>query len=243
MKYAFIIFTLAIAILGIFKSKKILYKVIIVTILIIAAIFQICIEIKACEEEKKSKYTGKLSHNDFNDSLKVIPLEFGQSGAILGIIYHPPEISLFDLIHGESAKIRKNTNIFKDNSLKIKLIENKINVSAKICDSDGELIVQIENNEWKTRVPPSIFDRNYSDNAFEVKDKYGDIVLQINFTKKHLQFQGIFYDRKGNGYFMIGLASVGAILGGLKNKEKPEYKIKPLFKYPSDLHFGELINN
>jgi hypothetical protein len=83
------------------------------------------------------------------------------------------------------------------------------------------------------------FDRNYNKSALEVKDKYGDIVLQILLLSDRIRLEGKFYNETGEGVALIGRKD-GVILNIKHNYSKFDYDLVPIFKYPSNLHFGEL---
>jgi hypothetical protein len=55
---------------------------------------------------------------------------------------------------------------------------SKVLVSANIRNEQGELIAELRDNEWKLN-KDLIFDRNYTDNAIEVREKNGNVVLQV----------------------------------------------------------------
>ncbi len=152
--------------------------------------------------------------------------------------------SLFDALPFPPMiqKIAKQNSVIIGNTL-----DGKLSVSARICGRDG-LIAEINDNEWKVN-PSKSWDRNYSSNAFEVQNADGEIVFQVKIEKDSnfgglgvAHFQGIFFDSDGNG---IGFTEVGKAKGAFfsflpANSGRPLPQIKPLFKYPSELHLGDL---
>ncbi len=139
--------------------------------------------------------------------------------------------------------------IAEENSIESKTVAGKLLVSAKIRGRDG-LLAEINDNEWKVTPAPKSWDRNYSTNALEVKDSEGSIVFQIKLVAgvaglpvtSIVSFQCILCDSDGNwvGFVGGGGKGRGAMTFGLANSTIPIPRIKPLFKYPSSLHLGEL---
>src|SRR5262249_43353624 len=70
----------------------------------------------------------------------------------------------------------------------VELVSGVPSVSTKMTDSHGNMIAEIYRNEWKVR--PGAWDRNYSDDALEVKDDRGVIVLQVKVLPDRIQIQG-----------------------------------------------------
>ena len=79
--------------------------------------------------------------------------------------------------------------ILKASQLTVESIDGKIKVSTRIDDADGNLIAEIIRNEWKV-FPGRSWDRNYSDDALEVKDARGLVVLQVRALADRIQIQG-----------------------------------------------------
>lgn len=120
----------------------------------------------------------------------------------------------------------------------------KLKVSTVILSSDGTLIAEIKNNEWKTAVPPKSWDRNYTDDSLEVKDDRGNIVLQVKLLENRVQMNGIFYNPDGTGVAVFsgeGKYDDWVGMHAIDVSHPPEFCLKPMFKYPSELHLGELL--
>ena len=87
------------------------------------------------------------------------------------------------------------------------------------------------------------FDRNYSQEALEVRDAGGDVVLQIRVKEDRVQFAGKFYDNNGRGVPFGKLTDgAGNMVGGIELTgpgRELRLRIEPLFRYPSDQHLGE----
>ncbi|MHC4702332.1 MAG: hypothetical protein ACYTFQ_17330, partial [Planctomycetota bacterium] len=117
-------------------------------------------------------------------------------------------------------------------------IENdRVYVSADIRDPTGSIIAQIKNNEWQVN-QNNIFDRNYTRNSVEVVDQEGQVVLQVVLVKDVIQVQARFYNSEGKVYTIYGDPQMGggAISFGA------EVRIRPMFRYPSQDHFGEKLH-
>ena len=136
---------------------------------------------------------------------------------------------------------------FYGTPLKVEVLDGEAKVSTQIKDETGKLIAEINKNEWATGQPPAIWDRNYSDDSFEVINPNGDVVLQIRALPDRIQIQGDWYGPDGHGKRMVKSndpANPGALFLSLyRGKEEagvPHVPIKRMFQYPSALHFGEL---
>jgi hypothetical protein len=97
------------------------------------------------------------------------------------------------------------------------------------------MIAEIINNEWKVN-PHNAWDRNYTKDALEVRDPSGDIVLQVRVIENRVQLQAILYTSDGN---ILGFVDGGFGKGLIVFDRK--HKIKPIFKYPSELHLGKFV--
>ncbi len=116
-------------------------------------------------------------------------------------------------------------------------------MSILINDKRGKLVGELIDSEWKIK-PNDLWDRNYSKNALEIKDDTGDIIFQVILIDNKVQLQGKFYNSTGNGWGIFGKkGGRGNITPLGPNSPFPDVKIEPIFKYPSDLHLGERIDN
>jgi len=128
---------------------------------------------------------------------------------------------------------------FHGNKLVVELIGGKAKVSSDIRDETGNLVAQLIRNEWQT-FPPA-YDRNYNDYALEVKNSKGRVVLQVKVLPDQIQIQGEWWDTSGHGWRMLEPPEGGMKIIAFDAQTVPdEPAIKPLFLYPSSLHFGEL---
>ncbi|WP_315716481.1 MULTISPECIES: hypothetical protein [unclassified Bradyrhizobium] len=134
----------------------------------------------------------------------------------------------------------------KASQFTVESVGGKIKVSTQIGDADGNVIAEIVRNEWKVS-PGRAWDRNYSDDALEVKDSRGLVVLQVRALPDRIQIQGAWWVDMGfNGWAQLFIFSDppperGAkLVFALKNGKGEPPSIPPIFEYPSDLHLGEM---
>jgi hypothetical protein len=81
--------------------------------------------------------------------------------------------------------------------LKLKVIDEKIYISAKIIDLDGKIVCEVVDNEWS--LWNKDYRRNHSDEAFEVVDPYGNVALSIELIdKKNVEVRGLFIEDENN---------------------------------------------
>jgi len=135
-------------------------------------------------------------------------------------------------------------DIWENNQFSVIEVDGHIFVSTLITNSDGTVVAEMLNNEWKVAPSPDSWDRNYDTEALEVKDADGHIVLQICALPNLIKIQGAWWTKyhgrpeldvirqsKLPGYGEFNIYTPGT------NQEWPE--IQPMFKYPSELHLHE----
>jgi hypothetical protein len=145
---------------------------------------------------------------------------------------------VFDLAEFDPAN-------FGNNILRIWVENNRIKIDVDIKNQANYLVCQIRNNEWKLN-EGNYFDRNFDDNALEIKDKKsGNIVLQIDLSKKDiLCVQAILPSTDSTVAIINGCdAPVMVIMSMLNTDDSVEKLLKimpiiPIFKYPSGLNKG-----
>lgn len=136
---------------------------------------------------------------------------------------------------------------------KIEDVDGRSKVSAQIADRTGNIIVELRRNEWKVAPPPGTWDRNYTDDALEVINAQGKVVLQVKVLPGRLQLQGEWWaptcgpnvSVQGPACGIRVLQVPGEYNGQIQilPPERPNaYQIKRMFEYPSDLHLEELAN-
>lgn len=164
-------------------------------------------------------------------------IEFGDSGAVFWLMNNEDE-------EGKTQMAHFLDMIFKGMALRIKSSGSALKVSADIRDDGGHIIAQITDNEWKSK--PENWDRNYTDDALEVKNAFGHVVLQIKVLPDRIQLQAEGWDEEGNNGIRVTKArdQAGTINGALvildHGHRCPELSIKQIFEYPSEVHFHQL---
>lgn len=123
-------------------------------------------------------------------------------------------------------------------------IENgEIKVSKEIRGKDGNIVMEIIGNEWKVApVGPEAWDKNFDKNAFEVIDDEKNVRFQIEFDGKAAKVAFIEYSEKGEKTGIGCIKENGSCIGVTAGRLPLDFKIDPIFKYPSELHPGERIN-
>ena len=118
--------------------------------------------------------------------------------------------------------------------IQIRMVNARLFFSTTVRDDNGNLIAEIDSNHWKVYSISS--DHNYTDDTLEVKDARGRVVLQVRLFPNVVQLQ-----EEWGGRAMTGPLGVTIPAGGLfqTGKHTDKEGIVPLFKYPSDLYWGE----
>jgi hypothetical protein len=155
-------------------------------------------------------------------------IQIGDSETFIVYVGHPGT-PLFDFFDGSS--------------LTIELIKGHVAVSTQIHDSSGDLVAELIRNEWKVAHPPKTFDRNYTDDALEVRNPQGRIILQIKALPDRIQLQGEWWNSSGIGIRIVknpfpGAGAMFVYLDAQSNLSLGP--ILPMFQYPSESHFGQL---
>jgi len=149
----------------------------------------------------------------------------------------------------EGAGIDDILSVLKRDQFNLSVGNGKILVSTKVRDDADNVIAEIEDNEWKIAPPPSTYDRNYSDNALEVKNTKGDIVLQVRMIGNTVQLQGIWWKILASRKLRMVVREAPECKQSPSNCGsqivfcEPNHecqKILAIFKYPGDSHLGEL---
>jgi hypothetical protein len=129
--------------------------------------------------------------------------------------------------------------------LRIERGENGMEISTPVLDRSGKKIGSIEKNHWTVVSQPEIWDKNYTDNALEIKDNRGEVVLQIRFLPDRLQIAAEWRDQFGRGqeWAKCGKPPTGCVIpwSDARTESQNEVAIEPIFQYPSSEHWGEYI--
>jgi hypothetical protein len=136
---------------------------------------------------------------------------------------------------------------------KVESVDGKLKVSAQVANYGGALMAELIRNEWRVAPPPGTWDRNYSDDALEVKNPEGHIVLQVRLLEDVVQIQGVWplgpeWKPAGAAYVAIRQNPPGSGSGAqfvfYPVNPRPTVswpEIQPIFEYPSDQHLGEFV--
>jgi hypothetical protein len=108
----------------------------------------------------------------------IFNIEIGQSGTFIRV-GHDQNLNLLPLLRKTQFRVEN--------------VCGKIKVSSQIFDREGHLIVELVRNEWKVAPPPRTWDRNYTDDALEVRDGRGLVVLQVRALIDCIQIQGLWW--------------------------------------------------
>ncbi len=95
----------------------------------------------------------------------------------------------------------------------------------------------MKDNEWKHQ-QPAIFDRNYTRDALEIRDKTGKVALQVANLGNTVDVAAVFHCKNDWTYMVGPIAGEGAAIELRRPGEPLTYEIPPICDYPSDLHFG-----
>ncbi len=117
-------------------------------------------------------------------------------------------------------------NKFQNDKFNIRRDGNDVKFSTTVRDASGNLVVEIKDNHWRvSRSETDCWDKNYTNDALEVKDGRGRVVLQVQLTPSGVRLQGEWATSE-NVFAEDG-------------KYTKEDGITPMFKYPSVEHWGE----
>jgi len=116
-------------------------------------------------------------------------------------------------------------------NIDLKMVNGRVQLSTTVRDDNQNLIVEIKNNHWTISSSTAVcWDKNYTDDSLEVKDGHGRVVLQVKLLPTIVQLQEEWQwgpGTKPTAFFEEG-------------KYDQKNGIKPMFKYPSELYWGEL---
>jgi hypothetical protein len=125
------------------------------------------------------------------------------------------------------ASVNKPTDAISDKITIERGNNGEVLFSTTIRDSANNLIVEIVKNHWRIGdAKTSCWDKNYTDDMLEVKDGTGRVVLQVRLLPDVVQLQAEWPGRDSS------LTEAGKYTKG--------NGITPVFKYPSEEHWGEL---
>jgi hypothetical protein len=136
---------------------------------------------------------------------------------------------------------RKDGVVFDDGKtplLAIRLIDGRLLVSTQIRDDTGGLIAEMKDNEWKHQEAPVVFDRNYTRDVLEIRDRTGKVALQVANLGSTVELSAIFHCSNGWTYMVGRIAGEGSAMELRHPGEPLRSEIPSICDYPSDQHLG-----
>ncbi|HEY2546680.1 MAG TPA: hypothetical protein VGI46_11490 [Candidatus Acidoferrum sp.] len=220
--------------------KKIRWRVLVT--IAAALLFVACFQSLAClqrREEKAAALKGELcSFRSFWGACYTPPIPIIEIGGDSGskLVYVGSEDSV------DFGKFARNAG------LRIERGNHGMEISTPVLDRSGKRIANIDRNHWTVVAQPEIWDKNYTDNALEIKDSRGEVVLQLRFLPDRLQIAAEWRDQFGRGQEWAKCSAPGkppsaCVIpwGNARTELQNEQPIEPIFKYPSSEHLGELV--
>lgn len=128
-------------------------------------------------------------------------------------------------------------------AISIKILKNKIYVSAKVRSLDGKITAEIENNEWELN-PNNYFKRNFDKSGLEIIDEFGIPIFQIDLIDNNsIRLGGIFINEITSIIIKSNTSPLTAYGGipDIENLKKEGLEIQKMFKYPSNKYIGERV--
>jgi hypothetical protein len=155
---------------------------------------------------------------------------------------------------------------FSEMSLKLPWdsAKHQLVVSAKIVDSNNNVLVLFHDGLWDLGKTDQFRDFNYDDDSVEVINAQNHVVFQIRLLPDSIQLQGESWgwthitstgEWKWRGWRWAGTPSTAVTWGCYTLDKKsdsncslpndptdPVPEIKPIFRYPSSLYLGQLVD-
>ncbi len=131
-------------------------------------------------------------------------------------------------------------NFFDESDLRVERHGIRRLFSTTVVDPEGEVVARIERNKFEVLAEGADF--NYDKNALEVRHSSGRILLQVEFARDSLRFQGEWWSRDGTAgirFVSLGPGRVSTFVRLAPRDVPAEPAIRPLFIYPSKDHHGE----
>lgn len=120
----------------------------------------------------------------------------------------------------------------RNGEMALSVVSGRVIISTPIRDRDGHLVAEITENHWQV-YPPYCSGKNFTRDAFEVKDASGRVVFQARLRGTHAEVQGIWRNESGEQFEFIN--------SEVMNLGAAQYAVElvPMFKYPESTHLGE----
>jgi hypothetical protein len=136
--------------------------------------------------------------------------------------------------------------LLNDAGLSLQMGNDGIEISTAIRDRNDHLVVQIDRNHWFVQGGAAA-DKNYTDDALEVKDEGGHVVFQAHILSDRVQLRGEWHNAFGGGVQLGECQEPRKVVGCVKlfgpnyPEEPNRLLIDPIFRYPSREYWGELL--
>lgn len=133
--------------------------------------------------------------------------------------------------------------ILRDTNFLLESVGGELKVSTTILDDHGNVVTRLIRNEWDWGDRPVSFDRNYNSHSLEVQDRSGNIVLQVTALTDRIRLQLVAFRKNGNRAYLVqsaGRFCCATVSFNNTANEDLSTAIRPMFKYPSALHLGEV---
>jgi hypothetical protein len=169
-----------------------------------------------------------------------VAFQFGPEGTIIKWDDGQPD---FGFLTGHS----QDNWAFIASSIKIRRVDGGLLLSVQIRDINGNMIVEVIDNDWAVSQYGSSWEKNYTENALEVRDGRGRVVLQVEIYDDRVQIQAEWWNEYGFGYRAFRPYPYDPIRTGPKlilmspgfHPDNEQLMIQPIFLYPSRKYFGE----
>jgi hypothetical protein len=124
-------------------------------------------------------------------------------------------------------------------SFKLWVKDNKLYADALILSPDSAIIVRMTANEFQLN-PGNYFDKNFNDSTLEVEDRWGNVVLQLQYKTDSIVVYGLFKARNRFNELVYPEGD-GAAIEYRPPGHPFQGKINPIFAYPSATHPGQRL--
>jgi len=108
--------------------------------------------------------------------------------------------------------------------------EGKPQIKMNLFNARNQLVAKVDGDRWSVK-REYLWDVNYDDQAFEVRNERDEVQLQLVFYKNLIELSYFNYSPIG----AVGIFTVDgkAVQSSWRHAGPPEFRIEPIFKYPS----------
>jgi hypothetical protein len=124
-----------------------------------------------------------------------------------------------------------------DPLITMRLENGRLLVSATIRDARGDLVAELQDNEWSVN-RNGMFDRNYTRHAVEVRDNQGHVALQVVSFDDTIHIAGVLQCRNRWRAVLAPDGSEGALVEFVPPDAEPSHRIPAICRYPSESNFA-----